>query len=189
MFIVQQCMTGVFCKALTMPTNGLQALRRAPPRRPPVVIRQQHKALGLPPDFDVCVCGGTLGLFIGLALQVEDTTCIAFMTLPACALGQILIGLVACSSSSCHGAFAACGRSVTLKPAAGLRVHANQLGTSCSLLQPPPGRVGGWGGEGGRCFSQKPAWEWAWPETCAANRLLCSAKTTHQIYLIQYQIP
>ncbi len=54
---------------------GLQALRKAPPRRPPAVVRNQHKTLGLPPDFDVCVCGGTLGLFIGLALQVWPKKC------------------------------------------------------------------------------------------------------------------
>ncbi|KAK9841219.1 hypothetical protein WJX74_002056 [Apatococcus lobatus] len=47
------------------------ALRKAPPRRPPAVIRNRHKTLGLATDFDVCVCGGTLGLFIGLALQLQ----------------------------------------------------------------------------------------------------------------------
>lgn len=55
-----------------MKPGALQALRKAPPRRPPVVVRNRHKTLGLPPDFDVCVCGGTLGLFIGLALQVQN---------------------------------------------------------------------------------------------------------------------
>jgi hypothetical protein len=49
-----------------------QALRRSkhnPGKRGPTVVTKRYRALGAT-DYDVCVAGGTLGVFLALALQV-----------------------------------------------------------------------------------------------------------------------
>ena len=38
---------------------------------PTVVKRVAGETLGEEPEFDVCVCGGTLGVLVALALQVS----------------------------------------------------------------------------------------------------------------------
>ena len=50
----------------------VQALKKArdqPSRKGPAVVSKRYRAVGRP-EFDVCVAGGTLGIFIALALQV-----------------------------------------------------------------------------------------------------------------------
>ena len=58
-----------------------QALRQSkhnPGKRGPTVVTKRYRALGAT-DYDVCVAGGTLGVFLALALQVNscchDGTC------------------------------------------------------------------------------------------------------------------
>ncbi|KAK9806132.1 hypothetical protein WJX72_002795 [[Myrmecia] bisecta] len=46
------------------------AMRKGPSKRGPAVVKTRHRKLGQV-DYDVCVCGGTLGLFIALALQLR----------------------------------------------------------------------------------------------------------------------
>lgn len=48
-----------------------QALRTAPAQHSPPVVRVRHRRLDAELDCDVAVCGGTLGLFLGLALQLR----------------------------------------------------------------------------------------------------------------------
>ncbi|KAK9841815.1 hypothetical protein WJX81_004881 [Elliptochloris bilobata] len=47
------------------------AMRNAPVQRSPPVVRVRHRRLQAALDCDVAVCGGTLGLFIALALQLR----------------------------------------------------------------------------------------------------------------------
>ena len=55
---------------LELPTfMCLQALREQPGRRGPLVIRTRHRRLPQKAEYDVCVCGGTLGIFIATTLQ------------------------------------------------------------------------------------------------------------------------
>ena len=51
-----------------------QAMKEQPARRGPNVVRVRHRRTPAKVDMDVCVCGGTLGIFIATALQVT-TTC------------------------------------------------------------------------------------------------------------------
>lgn len=46
-------------------------MRNAPVQRSPPVVRVRHRRLQAALDCDVAVCGGTLGLFIALALQLR----------------------------------------------------------------------------------------------------------------------
>ena len=46
-------------------------MRNAPVQRSPPVVRVRHRRLAAALDCDVAVCGGTLGLFIALALQLR----------------------------------------------------------------------------------------------------------------------
>eukprot|EP00884_Botryococcus_braunii_P016460 jgi/Botrbrau1/3498/Bobra.341_2s0028.1 len=41
------------------------------PKRGQTVIRVRHRRLPAPPDYDVAVCGGSLGILVALALQVQ----------------------------------------------------------------------------------------------------------------------
>ncbi len=53
--------------------SALQALRNSrhnPGRRGPAVVSRTFRAIGAA-DYDVCVAGGTLGIFLALALQVR----------------------------------------------------------------------------------------------------------------------
>ena len=45
------------------------SIRHNPPADPPQVVSASFAALGAAPDFDVIVCGGTLGIFLATALQ------------------------------------------------------------------------------------------------------------------------
>ncbi len=49
----------------------VQAMKSAPAKRGPAVIRVRHRRLQQAFDCDVAVCGGTLGLLLALALQVS----------------------------------------------------------------------------------------------------------------------
>ena len=49
----------------------VQAMKSAPAKRGPAVIRVRHRRLQQALDCDVAVCGGTLGLLLALALQVS----------------------------------------------------------------------------------------------------------------------
>ncbi len=49
--------------------QALKKSRDQPSRKGPTVISKRYRAIGQP-EFDVCVAGGTLGIFIALALQV-----------------------------------------------------------------------------------------------------------------------
>lgn len=52
--------------------SACQALCRSkhnPGKRGPTVVTKRYRALGAT-DYDVCVAGGTLGVFLALALQV-----------------------------------------------------------------------------------------------------------------------
>lgn len=51
----------------------MQALRQSrhnPGKRGPTVVTKRYRAIGAA-DYDVCVAGGTLGVFLALALQVH----------------------------------------------------------------------------------------------------------------------
>ena len=63
--------------------QALRASRHNPGRRGPTVVSKRFRALGTR-EFDVCVAGGTLGLFLALALQVRflkhghlETSCLS----------------------------------------------------------------------------------------------------------------
>ena len=45
-------------------------MRNLPGKRGPAVVRVRHRRLDQALDFDVAVCGGTLGLLLALSLQV-----------------------------------------------------------------------------------------------------------------------
>lgn len=47
-----------------------QAMRTQLPKRGPTVVRVRHRKLPSPPEYDVAVCGGVLGLLVAIALQV-----------------------------------------------------------------------------------------------------------------------
>ena len=49
----------------------MQAMKSAPSKRAPAVIRVRHRRLQQAMDCDVAVCGGTLGLLLALGLQVS----------------------------------------------------------------------------------------------------------------------
>lgn len=49
-----------------------QALRKQRQIPPPHVVRVRNRRLKSPVDYDVVMCGGTLGLFLALALQVGE---------------------------------------------------------------------------------------------------------------------
>ena len=49
--------------------QALRTSRDQPNRKGPTVITKPNRKVGAL-DYDVCICGGTLGVFIGLALQV-----------------------------------------------------------------------------------------------------------------------
>lgn len=53
----------------------LQAMKAAPAKRGPAVIRVRHRRLEQALDCDIAVCGGTLGLLVALALQVTMRDC------------------------------------------------------------------------------------------------------------------
>ena len=59
------------CRAPTAEHSAAQALRSAPEKRAPPVVRVRHRRLPGELDCDVAVCGGTLGLFLALALQLR----------------------------------------------------------------------------------------------------------------------
>jgi len=59
------------CRTLTAAHSAAQALRSAPEKRGPPVVRVRHRRLPGELDCDVAVCGGTLGLFLALALQLR----------------------------------------------------------------------------------------------------------------------
>ena len=50
---------------------AVQAMKSAPAKRAPAVIRVRHRRLQQEMDCDVAVCGGTLGLLLALGLQVS----------------------------------------------------------------------------------------------------------------------
>ena len=49
----------------------LQAMKEQPAKRGPTVIHKKHRRMPSPAEYDVCVCGGTLGIFVATALQVQ----------------------------------------------------------------------------------------------------------------------
>ena len=53
--------------------DSVQAMKSAPAKRGPAVIRVRHRRLQQAFDCDVAVCGGTLGLLLALALQVSPS--------------------------------------------------------------------------------------------------------------------
>lgn len=55
---------------LFIPFLCMQAMKNAPPKRGPAVVRVRHRRLTETLDCEVAVCGGTLGLLVALALQV-----------------------------------------------------------------------------------------------------------------------
>ena len=57
-------------EALKLTGAALQALKEQPVKCGPTVVRPRHRRMPHAADFDVCVCGGTLGIFIATALQV-----------------------------------------------------------------------------------------------------------------------
>ena len=52
------------------PAQALKKSRDQPGRKGPTVISKRYRSIGQP-EYDVCVAGGTLGIFIALALQVS----------------------------------------------------------------------------------------------------------------------
>ena len=59
------------CPAFTRgcPVQALKRSRDQPSRKGPTVVSKRYRTVGRP-EYDVCVAGGTLGIFIALALQV-----------------------------------------------------------------------------------------------------------------------
>ena len=64
----------------------MQAMRNSPPRPGAAVVRTRNRRMlhsGTKLDCDVCVCGGTLGLLLALALQVTLACRFAALQQPA----------------------------------------------------------------------------------------------------------
>ena len=59
----------------------LQALRKGQTKRAPTVVRTHTRRLRKEPKFDVCMCGGTLGLLLALALQASQDSSACAMCL------------------------------------------------------------------------------------------------------------
>lgn len=54
-----------------------RALRSGPPKRPPAFVTERVGPLRKALDYDVVICGGTLGIFLAAALQVKGVrTCV-----------------------------------------------------------------------------------------------------------------
>lgn len=45
-------------------------MKEQPAKRGATVIHKKHRRMPSSAEFDVCVCGGTLGIFVATALQV-----------------------------------------------------------------------------------------------------------------------
>ena len=47
-------------------------MKEQPAKRGPPVIHKKYRRMPSSAEFDVCVCGGTLGIFVATSLQVHD---------------------------------------------------------------------------------------------------------------------
>ena len=50
----------------------VQAMKEQPAKRGQTVIHKKHRRMPSSAEFDVCVCGGTLGIFVATSLQVQE---------------------------------------------------------------------------------------------------------------------
>lgn len=50
----------------------MQAMKEQPGKKGSTVIHKRFRRMPGVADFDVCVCGGTLGIFVATALQVTS---------------------------------------------------------------------------------------------------------------------
>ena len=57
------------CHADTLAVQALRQSKHNPGKHGPTVVTKRYRALGAT-DYDVCIAGGTLGVFLALALQV-----------------------------------------------------------------------------------------------------------------------
>lgn len=51
--------------------QAMQRSKHEPHKKGPTVVTASNQPLGAPPEFDIAVCGGTLGLFVACGLQLR----------------------------------------------------------------------------------------------------------------------
>ena len=86
-----------------------QAMKTGPAKNGPAVIRVRHRRLNqVALDFDVAVCGGTLGLLLALALQVSQLSSVKGQSLQKRHVHSSLDGAEGCTPALCSSGATEC---------------------------------------------------------------------------------